>query len=169
MGGGAMQNARPASFQDKAHTWTPELVRDRMIEAVRWARYNAGSTGPSQIRSSMPEYTPTLEDHLAYGWGLPEKAEGVAEAERSKRVAISPERVDEMIWVLDWCRLYLAKDCPGDAVMLNLWLRCKVHRANFEAALKSRGYPMSRRHADRMKDRALSTISKRLDREGTRP
>jgi len=55
-------------------TWTPELVRDRMIEAVRWARYNAGPTGPAPLRSMMPKFEPTLADHLAEGLGaLPGK------------------------------------------------------------------------------------------------
>lgn len=150
-------------------TWTPKLVRERMIEAVRWARYNAGATGPAPIRSVMPDFKATLEDHLEEGWGFPEKAEGVEEAEKVTRIQLSPERIDEMIWVLDWCRLYLVKERPGDAVMLNLWLRCKVHRSNFDHALKTRGFALSRRHAYRMRDRALSHISQRLDREGFKP
>jgi len=150
-------------------TWTPELVRDRMIEAVRWARYNAGPTGPASIRSTMPSYEPTLEDHLAEGWGIPEKADGVDEAERAIHLRMPPDRVDQMIWVLDWCRLYIASERPGDAVMLNLWLRCRVYRGNFDASLKRRGFALSRRHAYRMRDRALSHISQRLDREGFQP
>lgn len=150
-------------------TWTPELVRDRMIEAVRWARYNAGPTGPAPIRSAMPCYEATLEDHLAEGWGLPEKAEGVDDAEKLVRIPLSPERVDQMMWVLDWCRLYLAKDRPGDAMILNLWLRCRVYKSNFDAALKHRGFAPSRQHAYRMRDRALSHISQRLDMEGFQP
>ena len=140
-----------------------------MIEAVRWARYNGGPTGPAPLRSMMPKFEPTLADHLAEGWGIPEKAEGVDEASRVLRIPLSPKRVDEMIWVLDWCRLYLAGDRPGDAVILNLWLRCRVYRGNFGAALERRGFALTRRHAYRMRDRALSHISQRLDGEGFRP
>lgn len=161
-----MPKDNPRGIEMPAETWTPKLVRDRLIEAVRWARYNAGPTGPASMRSAMPSYAATFEDHLEEGWGLPEKAEGVDEGEKVTRIPLSPERVDQMIWVLDWCRLYLAKEHPGDAAILNLWLRCRVYRINFEAALKQRGFPMSRRHADRMKDRALSTISLRLERDG---
>jgi hypothetical protein len=150
-------------------TWTPELVRDRMIEAVCWARYNGGPTGPAPLRSMMPKFEPTLAEHLAEGWGLPEKAEGVDEASTVLRIPLSPKRVDEMIWVLDWCRLYLVRDRPGDAVILNLWLRCRVYRGNFDAALERRGFALTRRHAYRMRDRALSHISQRLDGEGFRP
>lgn len=147
-------------------TWTPEIVRDRMIEAVRWARYNAGPTGPAPVRSAMPEYRPTLEDFLAEGWGL---AENTHDDEQVLRVHLSPDRVDQIVWVLDWCRLYLAKERPGDAVILNLWLRCRVHKTNFCSALKRRGFALSRRHAYRMRDRALSHIAQRLDAEGFRP
>lgn len=150
-------------------TWTPQLVRDRMIEAVRWARYNAGPTGPALIRSAMPTYEPTLEDHLAEGWGIPEKAGADDDAEKVMRIPLSPQRVDQMIWVLDWCRLYLASERPGDAVILNLWLRCRVYKGNFDAALKRRGFALSRQHAYRMRDRALSHISQRLDMEGFQP
>lgn len=164
-----MPKVDPRTRDDAPGIWTPELVRERMIEAVRWARYTAGPTGPSPIRSLMPGYRASLEDHLAEGWGLPEKADGVEEAERAIYLRMPPERVDQMIWVLDWCRLYLAKDRPGDAVILNLWLRCRVYRGNFDAALKRRGFAMTRRHAYRMRDRALAHISQRLDKEGFRP
>ena len=164
-----MPKVDPRMIEDAPGIWTPELVRDRMIEAVRWARYTAGPTGPAPIRSLMPEYRASLEDHLAEGWGLPEKADGVDEAERAIHLRMPPERVDQMIWVLDWCRLYLAKDRPGDAVILNLWLRCRVYRGNFDTALKRRSFAMTRRHAYRMRDRALAHISQRLDKEGFRP
>jgi len=117
----------------------------------------------------MPKFEPTLADHLAEGWGLPEKAEGVDEASTVLRIPLSPKRVDEMIWVLDWCRLYLVRDRPGDAVILNLWLRCRVYKGNFGATLKRRGFALSRQHAYRMRDRALAHISQRLDGEGFQP
>lgn len=140
-----------------------------MIEAVRWARYNAGPTGPAPIRSAMPTYKPTLEDHLAEGWGFPEQAEGVADGDNVIRLSLPPHKIDQLADALDWCRRYLSPDHTGDAVILNLWLRCKVYRGNFEQALKARGFPMSRRHADRMRDRALSIISQKLDEEGRTP
>jgi hypothetical protein len=152
--------------ENEINTWTPKLVKERLVEAVRWARYNAGPTGPSSIRSSMPAYHPTLEDHLEEGWGFPEKADGVEEAEQVLRVQLPPEQIDQMIWVLDWCRLYLAKDRPGDAVILNLWIRCRVYKKSFDGALKRRGFALSRAHAYRMRDRALSLIAQRLDQDG---
>ena len=84
-------------------TWTPKLVQERMLKALRWARYNLRAVGPAPARSPMPPYRPTLEDYLAEGWDLPDLSE-----EAALRVRLSPEQVDEMLWVLDWCRLYLA-------------------------------------------------------------
>ena len=152
-------------------TWTPKLVQERMIEALRWARYNAGFVGPAPIRSLMPHYHLTLEDHLEQGWGLPERAEASseAEAEAVMRVPLSPEGVEQMLWVLDWQRLYLAPERPGDARILNLWLRCRVYRMGFESARKARGFKLSRQHAYRMKARALAHLSCRLDNEGYYP
>lgn len=164
-----MPKSNPRTTEDAPSTWTPKLVRERMIEAVRWARYNAGPTGPAPIRSTMPSYNATLEDHLAEGWGIPEKAEGVDQDSKVMRIPISPKRIDEMMWVLDWCRLYLVSQRPGDAVILNLWLRCRVYKGNFGAALERRGFALSRQHAYRMRDRALSHISQRLDGEGSKP
>ena len=145
-------------------TWTPKLVQERLLEALRWARYNLRAVGPAPARSPMPPYRPTLEDYLAEGWDLPDASE-----EAALRVRLSPEQVDEMLWVLDWCRLYLAPERPGDARMLNLWLRCRVHRLGFDKALQARAVKLSRRHADRMKDRALSHLSCRLDSAGFYP
>lgn len=44
-----------------------------------------------------------------------------------------------------------------------------VPKSNFDAALKRRSFALTRRHAYRMRDRALSHISQRLDREGFQP
>ena len=150
-------------------TWAPKLVQERMIEALRWARYNAGFVGPAPIRSLMPHYHLTLEDHLKQGWGLPERAEACPEAEAVMRVPLSPEGVEQMLWVLDWQRLYLAPERPGDARILNLWLRCRVYRMGFESALKARGVKLLRQPAYRMKARALAHLSCRLDNEGYYP
>lgn len=150
-------------------TWTPQLVRDRMIEAVRWARYNAGPTGPAPIRSAMPSYEPTLEDHLAEGWGIPEKAEGVDDQTKVLRLHLTSEQVSEMHDRLEWVARYVCPDHEGDAVILQLWLYCRVYKKSFDGALQRRRFPLSRVHAYRMRDRALSIISQRLSKEGVQP
>jgi hypothetical protein len=159
----------PENVTIEAETWTPKLVREKMIEAVRWTRYNVGPTGPAPIRSTMPDVALTLEDHLAAGWGIPERADGSEDEVKVVRLPVSPETVDEMVWVLDWCRLYLIGEHANAARILNLWLRCKVYKKNFDAALKARGSELSRAHAYRLRDRALSVISQRLAAEGYRP
>ena len=152
--------------------YTPEHVKERLLEAVRWLRHNGSSAGPHQMRSPIPAYRSTLEDHLLEGWGIPDKADGVEAADQASKIVRmrhSPARVDEMLRVLDWCRLFLARDHAGDAVILNLWLRCKVYRINFEEAIKERGFPLTRRHAYRMRDRALSKIAQGLQQQGIAP
>ena len=140
--------------------WTPKAVKDRMVEAVRWARYNVGPTGPAPMRSAMPIFLPTMEDHLEEGWGLPEKAEGVDEPDRVLRIALPPEKIQQMIDTLEWCAKYLAADHPGSARMLNLWLRCRVYRGDFNKVVEARG--ISRAHAYRLRDRGLSLIAQAL-------
>lgn len=164
MGGVVMAKAKGAA--QTAQAWTPEMVRDQLIEAVRWARHNAGPTGPARVRSMMPQYNPTLEDHLKEGWGLPEQAEGVAQAGRALRIRSSSAHVSQMEQRLQWVADYLCPAHAGDARILNLWLRCKVYRHSFEAALSAQGWPLSRRHADRVKDRALSRIAQALHETG---
>lgn len=139
--------------------WTPTLVKERMVEAVRWARYNIGPTGPSQIRSTMPAYAASLEDHLEEGWGLPETADDQPE-EKVLRINLPPKKVQQMIDTLEWCAKYLAADHPGSARMLNLWLRCRVHKADFNRQIEQRG--VSRSHAYRLRDRGLSVIAQAL-------
>jgi hypothetical protein len=143
-----------------AEGWTPTLVKERLIEAVRWARYNVGPTGPAPIRSAMPSYTATLEDHLAEGWGFPEQAEDNAPDEKVLRINLPPEKVQQLIDALEWCAKYLAADHPGSARMLNLWVRCRVYKADFNRNIEARG--LSRSHAYRLRDRGLSVIAQAL-------
>ena len=144
--------------------WTPKAVKERMVEAVRWARYNIGPTGPVPIRSSMPIFRPTLDDHLEEGWGLPEKAEGVEEAEQVLRIALPPEKIQQMIDALEWCAKYVAAEHPGSARMLNLWVRCRVYKGDFNRVVEARG--ISRGHAYRLRDRGLSIIAQALVADG---
>ena len=117
----------------------------------------------------MPNYTATLEDHLAEGWGLPEKAEGVDDQTKVLRLNLTSEQVSEMHDRLEWVARYVCPDHEGDAVILQLWLYCRVYKKSFDGALQRRRFPLSRVHAYRMRDRALSIISQRLSKEGVQP
>lgn len=147
--------------------WTPKLVGDRLIDAVRWARYCAGSVGPAGIRSNMPAVALSLEDYLAEGWGLPDGPDEEEKAlrERSMRIAPTPKQITAHLAALEWPARYLVPDRAGDARVLNLWVRCKVYSRPFNEAIDRRQY-LSRAMAYRMRDRALSVISVGLDRDG---
>lgn len=150
--------------------WTPKLVQERMVEAVRWAQYNAGPIGPSGVRGSMPSYAPTLEERLAEGWGLPDgpDEEELKARGRVLRVMLSPEKISETLRVLEWPARFLVPQHAGDARVLGLWLRCKVLRLSFDEAVKRRRF-LDRGIAYRMRDRALRIISVGLDRAGEKP
>ena len=146
--------------------WTPKLVGERLIEAVRWARYHAGPTGPASVRALMPTYLPTLEDRELEGWGDPESAE--IEEDRPRRRPLSPAKISAMLEALYWPAKYAVEGFPGSARVLNLWLRCKVYRGNFDKTVQHRG-ELSRASAYRMRDRALAAIAIGLTNDGVKP
>ncbi len=147
--------------------WRPKLVGERLVEAVRWARYHAGPVGPTGIRSGMPTVALTMEERLAEGWGLPDGPDEEEKAlrERKLRIAPSPEKISAYLDALEWPARYLIPERAGDARVLNLWVRCKVYSRPFNEAVDRRQF-LSRAMAYRMRDRALVTISVALDREG---
>lgn len=147
--------------------WTPRLVKLELIAAITWARYSVSPVGPSQIRSTMPAYKASLDDHLDEGWGLPELAEGVPD--EAQRLYVSPpaDRVQALIEALEWVAHYVALTNQGSARMLNLWLRCRVYKLDFDWMVGELG--LSRGHAYRLRDRALSLIAQGLDRDGKQP
>lgn len=154
-------------MRDRNDQWSPKLVGERLIEAVRWARYSAGPVGPSGIRSGMPNFSLSLEERLEEGWGLPDcpDDEEVEARKKKLRIATTPAQVTAYLAALEWPALYLVPDRAGDARVLNLWVRCRVYSLSFSEAVDRRQY-LSRAMAYRMRDRALSVISVALDRDG---
>ena len=140
--------------------WTSRRVKADLVEAVRWVRFHGGQIGPSGIRSCMPSYSPTLDDHLEEGWGLPEVAGDDEGKDKKVSLPPTPERVEQLIDALTWVSRYVAPTNPGSALMLSLWLRCRVYGRDFSRAIEGR---MSRVSAYRMRDRALTIIAIRLD------
>lgn len=151
--------------------WTPRLVRERLVEALRWARHTGRPVGPPPVRSTMPAYKATLEDHLDEGWGLPEVADDESEIEEARilRLSISAERAQAYIEALGWVATYVAPTHPTSARVLNTWLRCRVYN-NTDAFLRHCvQMGVSRGHAYRLRNRALRMIAQGLDRDGSRP
>ena len=153
----AAQNAVP-------ETWTPKTVAEAMLEALQWASWAAGRVGPGGVKTVSLPFVVTLDEHLAEGWGIPEVAGDDEPDPRRLRVMPSPEQISRHEAALDWPRAYL-RDNEGSARILGLWLRCKITKRPFDAAIKARG-TISKTTAYALRDRALSIISQGLDRDG---
>jgi hypothetical protein len=146
-------------------TWTPALVGKELVAAVRWAHRSGGRVGPAGMKSCLPSFIASLDDHLEEGWGLPEILEAEDDRHRKMMVPLSPKMITRHEAALEWPSRYLAGENIGSARMVALWARAKVTRRTFDALLKARG-TISRSNAYRLRDRGLSLISQGLDRDG---
>lgn len=141
--------------------WTPKEVGDQLVEALRWARYAAGRTGPGAMTAMRLPYTATLDLHLEEGWGLPERAD--EDEGEELRLPPSPAQVTRHLAALQWSADYLCPGHVGSARTVGLWAACKAYKRSFAGAVKARGVP--RVHAYRLRDRALSIIAQGLTRD----
>lgn len=147
-----------------APAWTPDLVGEQLVEALRWAKHNAGRVGPGGFMGSRSLFNVTLEDHLEEGWGLPEIA-GDDEPDECRRYAMpSPEQITRYEMALQWPADHLLPDHKGSARMLGLWAACEISKRSFSRACRARG--VDRRAALQLRDRGLSLISQALHRSG---
>ncbi|OOL18179.1 hypothetical protein BRY73_08460 [Ochrobactrum sp. P6BS-III] len=80
-----------------------------------------------------------------------------------KRRRYSPQEVSFFEKAIQWPIDHLP-DQDGQARVLQLWLRCKITRLRFADEVSRKNW--SRATAYRQRDRALSTISIKLDRQG---
>ncbi|WP_417264541.1 hypothetical protein [Celeribacter sp.] len=71
-----------------APTWTPDFVGEQLVEALKWAKHNAGRVGPGGMVGSYSPFVATFDDHLAEGWGLPEIAGDDEPDERRRHAAL---------------------------------------------------------------------------------
>ncbi|MGO4909536.1 hypothetical protein ACEN2J_14520 [Pseudorhodobacter sp. W20_MBD10_FR17] len=141
--------------------WTPDLVSQAMLDAIRWVRRQGGSAGPRGMRSAMPDYVPTFEE-LLEDFGIPERADD--EPERALEIPPTPAQVSRHLAVLEWPADYLCPANVGSARMLGLWAACKVTRRPFAEAVKGRR--VARGAAYALRDRGLSIISQGLEWDG---
>lgn len=151
-------------MRDDIQTWTPKLVRETLVEAIRWARYNAGPTGPAEVRALMPTYLPSSADRELEGWGEHEDIEDRSSPPPVRR-RLRPKEVSLLLEALYWPARYAVPTLPTATRVLNLWLRCKVYKGDFDKAVERRG-EMSRASAYRYRDRALSAIAQGLEKDG---
>ncbi len=146
----------------EVETWTPKLVGKVLVEAVKWAQYNAGPTGPAAVRSLMPVYAPSILERLEQGWGF--LSEAPADPKPTRR-ALRPEEVSRLIEALQWPAKYAVPELPTSARILNLWIRSKVYRVSFSEVIDAMG-DFSRATSYRYRDKALSAIAQGLERDG---
>jgi hypothetical protein len=149
-----------------APKWTPEAVEAQLVEALRWAKYNAGRVGPAGIGgvSGVFSLVSTLEDHMEEGWGIPEVAGDDVPDEKQIRPAATPEQITRHEAALQWPADYLLPDYKGSARMVGLWCACQVGKRSFNGVCKARG--VDRHAAMQLRDRGLSLISQGLTRDG---
>lgn len=148
-----------------AAQWTPELVGNALVEAMRWAAAQ-GPVGPKGFSYVRLPFAATLDDHLDEGWGLPEVAGQDEPTEgRPLRILLPPAVVSRHRAALEWPARYLCPDHVGSARALGLWVACKATGRSFDGALKARA-TIHRSVAYRLRDRGLSLVSMGLARDG---
>jgi hypothetical protein len=145
--------------------WTPKMVSEQFVAAIKWVRRYGGSVGPAGIRSGQPAYLPSYEE-LLEDFGIFERADD--EEERRTQVQPSPEQISRFLAALEWPADYLIPAHDGSARMLGLWAYCKATRSPFDQAVADQ-CKMSRGAAYALRDRALSIISQGLTRDEVRP
>lgn len=148
-----------------APSWTPKIVGEQLVEAMRWAAAQ-GPVGPRGFNHIRLNFSATLEEHLAEGWGIPEAAEEEGREEDHRlRLQLPPAVVSRHRAALEWPATYLCPDHVTSARMLGLWAACKAGKRSFDGAIKAKG-GIARAHAYRYRDKGLTLISIGLARDG---
>lgn len=136
--------------------WTPNLVGETLLDCMRWAKATAGRVGPRGFaKVAGLAWTPTLDDHLREGWGLPPEPD--PEDQRRPTPIYTQGEIRIFSAALHWQSRYLADAHAGSSRMLGLWLRSRVHGENLTEELRKLG--VAKGHAYRLRDRALSKIA----------
>lgn len=141
------------------HEWTPKIVGEELVEAVRWAYRAGGRVGPAGYGSGMPQIMMTHMDRIAEQWPLLDDMDA-----EPRRRAYGPAEVSRMERVLLWQVTYL-KESPVVGEALSLWVFCKIKKGvKYGDAVDRQG--LARATAYRRRDRALAMIATGLTRDG---
>ena len=120
--------AAPAEISGASDVWTPQLVGEAMVEAMKWVRRTAPAGPRGMVTASLPVSVLSLEDFLEQGWGLPENADDDEPDERELILPLTAKQVSRHMAALQWPADYLCPDHIGSARMLGLWAVCKAYQ-----------------------------------------
>jgi hypothetical protein len=148
--------------------WTPKIVGDCLIDAIKWAQHAAGRTGPAGVRSGMPSLALSSDERAFEEWPSLAEIEEFEEPKVTRR-SLSPAKVSQMERILAWPSQYLVDfnkdDNPVSWAVFRAWVRCKLTKGvSFEECCKVNGW--SRASAYRLRDHVLSKIAIGLTNDG---
>lgn len=164
----AMRDLEPipvtsAEIAPASNGWTPQLVGEAMVEAMKWVRRTAPAGPRGMVTASLPVSVLSLDDFLEQGWGLPENADDDEPDERNLILPPTAKQVSRHMAALQWPADYLVPTHIGSARMVGLWALCKASRRSFAGAVKARGVHRTAAYA--LRDRGLSLIAQGLARD----
>jgi len=149
--------------------WTPKIVGDYLIDAIKWAQRSGGSVGPAGFRNGMPDPALSSEERALEEWPSMFEIEEFDPPKAPTRRSLSPAKVSQMERILVWPMKYLsgfnAKDDPVSWEVFHAWIRSKITKGvSFEEICKEKEW--SRATAYRLRDRTLGMIATGLTAEG---
>ena len=149
---------------DHADTWTPDLVREAIVEAMRWQARVPDKDGPRGVSSGMPAIQMDIEDRLAEGWDSVVPIDANA-AERP--LPVTSEDVSRYQFALSWPAEFLTKAGMRDPDMARaVSAACLSEAFDRSFARLLRAYGLGRARGYALRDRGLAIISVRLDQLG---
>lgn len=147
--------------------WTPKIVGDLLIAAIKWAQQTGGRVTPRMYGQGLPDPALTSDERALEEWPQIYEIEEFDPPKHSRR-SLSPAKVSQMERVLEWPMTYLTTleaTEPGAFRVFKVWVTCKLIKGvSFDKACDQKGW--SRATAYRKKDKALSMIAQGLARDG---
>lgn len=141
--------------------WTPDLVRERLEEAIKLVQRSAGRVGPAGYGSTMPDYMPEWGDLL-----IQVDAGNIHDDGNRIRLGATAAQVSAMERALRWPIEYLLPYDQPRKLLLS-WMNCRAQRRPWSVHLKRQGIALAT--AKRQRSRALGLIAIGLTMDGVKP
>lgn len=152
---------RHGTARPRPDHWTPDLVRQAIVDALRWVHHAGPRAGPSPIRSAMPEFCLTMEERLALGWDSVVPAD---DEDRPSRQAPTPDQISRHEDALLWVARIIRPKSEEMARAVNAACAAEAWGASFSRLVRERGLHRSRAYT--LRDRGFSILSYTLDQRG---